>query len=60
MVDNKVDGHKRVDFVGIAAKRNHGVSHGREINDRRHACEILHENTRGTECNLMICFSAIL
>ena len=44
MVDDEVDRHQRVDLGGIAAQRLHGVAHGGEVDDRRHAGEVLHQH----------------
>ena len=44
MVDDEVDRHQRVDLLRIAAERGHGVAHRREVDDGRHAGEILHQH----------------
>ena len=44
VVDDEIDGHERIDFLGIAAEALHGGSHGGEIDDARHAGEILQHN----------------
>ena len=54
MVDDEVDRHQRIDPFGIAAERPHRVAHGGEVDHRRHAGEILHQNARRAEGDLAI------
>ena len=54
MVDHEVDRNHRVDLVGVAAQRPHGVAHGGEIDHCRHAGEILHQHPGRPERDLMI------
>ena len=44
VVDDEVDGNQRIDLGGIAAQALHGVAHGGEVDDRRHAGEVLHQH----------------
>ena len=60
MVDDEIDRHQRVDLVGIAAERDHGVAHRGEVDDRRHAGEILHQHPRGAEGDLVLFLAAIV
>ena len=46
MVDDQVDRHQRIDLLRIAAERCHGVAHRRQVDDRRHAGEVLHQHAR--------------
>ena len=46
MVDDEVDGHQRIDLGGIAVQVAHGIAHGGQVDDRRHAGEILHQHAR--------------
>ncbi len=46
MVDNEVDGHERVDPARVATERLDGVSHGGEVDDARHAGEVLEKDAR--------------
>ena len=46
MVDHEVDGHERIDPSCVAAERPDGVAHGGEVDDARHAGEILEEDAR--------------
>ena len=60
MVDDEIDRHQRIDLVRIAAKRLHRVAHGGEIDDGRHAGEILHQHARRTEGDLVLVLAAIV
>ncbi len=44
MVDDEVNSGERVDLGGITAHADHRIAHGGEIDDRRNAGEILHQN----------------
>ncbi len=46
MVDDEIDGDLRVDALRVAAEMRGGVAHGGEVDDRRHAGEILHQDAR--------------
>lgn len=52
MINNEIDGAQWVDFSGVTTKSVHAVSHGSEIDNSRHTCEILKDNARGAERNL--------
>ena len=54
MITHQVDRNQRVDFCRIATKRQHGITHGRKVHKRRDAREILHQDTRRTECDLAV------
>ncbi len=59
VVDDEIDGHQRVDLRRVAAELFHGVAHGREIDDGRHAGEILHQHARRAEGDLMLLLAAM-
>ena len=44
VVDDEIDGRERIDLLGVAAEVAHGRAHGREVDDRGHAGEILHQH----------------
>jgi hypothetical protein len=44
MIDHEVDRRERIDLLGVAAEVLHGRAHGREVDDRGHAGEILHQH----------------
>jgi hypothetical protein len=54
VVDDEIDRHQRVDLLGIAAQRLHRITHRGEIDHRRHAGEILHQDARRAERNFML------
>ena len=49
VIDDEIDRNLRIDLLGIAAERLHGVAHGGEIDHRRHAGEVLHQHARRAE-----------
>jgi hypothetical protein len=49
MIDDELDRLQRVDAIGIAAEPNHPVAHRREVDDARHAGEILEQHARRRE-----------
>ena len=53
VVDDEVDGDERVDLLRVAAEALHAVAHGGEIDDRRHAGEVLHQDARRAEADLL-------
>ncbi len=54
VVDHELCGDERVDLCGIAAELRHGVAHGGEVHDGRHAREVLHDDARRRECDLAL------
>ncbi|MBA7684773.1 hypothetical protein ES703_93182 [subsurface metagenome] len=54
VVDDEIDRHQRVDFLGIAAELLHSVAHRREIDDRGHAREVLHQHAGRAESDFML------
>mmetsp|Transcript_14449 Transcript_14449/g.26143 ORF Transcript_14449/g.26143 Transcript_14449/m.26143 type:complete len:879 (-) Transcript_14449:137-2773(-) len=52
VVDDQVHRHNGVDLAGVAPQLLHGVPHRRQVNHRRHPCEILHQHSRTLEWNL--------
>ena len=52
VVDHQLGRDERVDLVRVAAERAHRVAHRREIDDRRHAGEVLHDHAGGRERDL--------
>ena len=53
MIDDELDGHERIDLVGVATEGNDGVAHGRQVHDRRHAGQVLHEHPFRGEGDLL-------
>ncbi len=52
MVDHQIDGDQRVDPGGIAAEPLHRAPHGRQIDHRRNAGEVLEYDPGGFEGDL--------
>jgi hypothetical protein len=52
VVDDEVGGDERVELGGVAAALGDRVAHGREVDDRGHAGEVLHQHPRGQERDL--------
>ena len=53
VVDHQLGGIQRVDALGVAAEAHDGIAHGREIHDARHAGEVLQDDARGREGDLV-------
>ncbi len=53
MVDDHVGLHLRVDHLGVAAELLDGVAHRGQVDDARHAGEVLHDDARRRELDLM-------
>ena len=54
MIDHQIHRHMRIDLLGIAAERLHGVAHGGKVDHRRHAGEVLHQHARRAEGELVV------
>ena len=54
VIDDEIDRHQRIDLRRIGASRLHRIAHRREIDDRRHTGEVLHQDPRRTERDLAI------
>ena len=52
MVDHEVDGHQRIDPAGVGAAAGDGIAQGRQVDDRGHAGQVLHQHARGQEGQL--------
>ncbi len=53
VVDHELDGEERVDLPRIAAEVVHRVSHRGEVDDGRHAREVLQQHAAGRERDLL-------
>ena len=49
VVDHHFRGGERIDFRGISAKLTHGFAHCCQVDDARHAGEVLHDDARRRE-----------
>ncbi len=54
VIDHELHRLQRIDLLRIAAEPDDAVAHGREIDDRRHAGEVLQQHPRGRERNLLL------
>ncbi len=52
VVDDQIDGHQRLDELRGLARGLHRVAHRRQIDDQRHAGEVLQEHARDHEGDL--------
>ena len=53
VVDHELDGEERIDLLRVAAEVVHGVPHRCEIDDRGHSREVLQEDARRGERDLL-------
>ena len=60
VVDDEVHGHQRIDLRRIAAELGHAVAHCSEIDDGRHAGEILHQHASRPEADLLFGFAFVV
>ncbi len=54
VVDDELDRLQRVDAIGVAAERDDRVAHGRQIDHARHAGEVLQQDARRHEGDLLL------
>ncbi len=54
MIDNQLGGQQRIHPLGIAAHLHDRIAHRGEIDDRRHAREVLEQHTRRHERDFLI------
>ena len=54
VVDDEVDGHQRLDRLGILAHVGGHVAHRREVGEQRHAGEVLQDDARDHERDLVV------
>ncbi len=54
MVDHELGRNQRVDARRVAPELGHRVPHRGEVDDRRHAGEVLHDHARRRECDLAL------
>ena len=53
VVDDERAGDARVHALGVSPALDHGVAHGREVDEHRHAREVLEQHARGHELDLV-------
>ena len=54
MIDDEIDRRERIDLLGVAAERGHGVAHGGKVDHGGNAGEVLHQNARRAERDLAV------
>ena len=52
VIDHEINGNEGFDEFGIFFESSDGIAHGGEINQKRHACKILQDDTGNGEGNL--------
>ena len=60
VVDDQLGGHQRVDLRGVAVEIGHRVAHRGEVDDGRHAGEVLQQHARGREGDLGVGLGAVV
>jgi hypothetical protein len=53
VIDHELGRHEGIDLVLVSAHVADRVADCREVDDRRHTGEVLHQYARGRECNLL-------
>jgi hypothetical protein len=53
VVDHKIHRNQRIDALGLTTEAGNSVAHGGEIDHRRNAGEVLHQDTRRPERHLL-------
>ena len=53
MVDDEINGDKRLDHGRILARGGHGIAHRRQIDEERHAGEVLEDDAGDNEGNFL-------
>ncbi len=59
VVDDQLRGNQRIDPGRVAAERHDGVAHGGQIDDRRDAREVLHQDAGRGEGDLVVGLAAL-
>src|SRR6476660_35089 len=54
VIDDKIDRHERLDDLRVASEPLHGTSHRREIDNQRNSGEVLQNNARNDEWDLLV------
>ena len=54
VVDNEINGGKRIHFSGIATEAFNRLTHGGKVDHRRDAGKVLHQNAGGTVSNFTV------
>src|SRR3954451_15720076 len=54
MIDNQVDRHERLDDLRVASEPLHSTAHRREVDNQRNSSEVLQNNARNDEWDLLV------
>src|SRR5436190_16047626 len=54
VIDNQINRHERLDDVRVSSEPLHSAAHCREIDNERNSSEILQNNTRNDERDLLV------
>ena len=60
VVDDQLGRSERVDLGRVAAERDDGLTHGRQVDNTRHAGEVLHDDAGGGELDLCVRVSVLV
>ncbi len=60
VVDDEIDRNERIDLGRIAAEFRHTVTHGGEIDNGRHAGEVLHQHAGGAKADFFFGFALVV
>src|SRR6266550_7290620 len=53
MIDNQIDRHERLDDLRVASEPLHSTAHRREVDNQRNSSEVLQNNARDDEWDLL-------
>src|SRR4029077_8161051 len=54
VIDNQIDRHERFDDLRVASEPLHSAAHRREVDNQRDSGEVLQNNARNDERNLLV------
>src|SRR6476469_4736909 len=54
VIDNQIDPHERLDDFRVASEPLHSAAHRREIDNQRNSSEVLQNNARNDERDLLV------
>jgi len=59
VINNQIDWAERVNLSWVSSESLHGVSHGSQVNNGWHTCEILQEHSGGLEGNVYVLLGGV-
>src|SRR5206468_8937991 len=54
VIDDQIDRHERLDDLWVASEPLHRAAHRREVDNQRNSGEVLQNNTRNDEWDLLV------